>query len=185
MGIASRRGRSVPALAPSSTLSLAHTVPALSGMSTSSPSITSSEFVELATTTECTYSSSPIRHTQHNKGVHLHEHNPRQDDEVLPYPRFGKGNPPPEIWVARRRNIMNECTDDLSDVAAFDYYHGRTRETKVSKQHEEADRGLKRRVSFDLGRNVVFEAPKFEELAIPARPIRALGERRSLKLKVR
>ncbi|KAK3176271.1 hypothetical protein OEA41_007594 [Lepraria neglecta] len=51
--------------------------------------------------------------------------------------------------------------------------------------HKEADRGLKRRVSFDLGRNVPFEAPKSEELAIPTRPIRALGKRPSLKLKVK
>ena len=80
---------------------------------------------------------------------------------------------------------MNATDDDLFDVTAFNYYHGGARGTKVSKQHKEADRGLKRRVSFDLGRKVAFEAPKFNELAIPTRPIRALGKPPSLKLKVK
>ena len=140
--------------------------------------------MELATAQWCTSSDCPIGHIQHNKGTYLHDDNPPPDD--LSYPKFGQGNPPPSIWAARSRIINDECTDDdLYDVAAFNYYHGHSWETKVPKQQKQAGQGLKCRVEFDLGRNVAFEAPEFEELAVPTRRIRALGKRPTLKLRVR
>ena len=140
--------------------------------------------MELATAKWCTSSDCPIGHIQHNKGIYLHDDNPPPDD--LRYPKFGQGNPPPSIWAARARVIDDECTDDdLADVAAFNYYHGRSQGIRVLKQHKQAGQGPKCQVSFDLGRNVAFEAPEFEELAVPTRRIRGLGKRPILKLRVR
>ncbi|KAL2043534.1 hypothetical protein N7G274_003841 [Stereocaulon virgatum] len=140
--------------------------------------------MELATAKWCTSSDCPIGHIQHNKGIYLHDDNPPPDD--LQYPKFGQGNPPPSIWAARRRIIDDECTDDdLAVVAAFNYYHGHAQKIRVSKQYKRAGQGLKRQVSFDLGRNVAFEAPEFEELAVSTTRIRARGKRPILKLRLR
>ncbi|KAK3176270.1 hypothetical protein OEA41_007593 [Lepraria neglecta] len=145
-----------------------------------------------AASTPCISPRCPVK-VPHNTGVYLRNGLPNTPSPA--HPKFGFSNPPLNVWEAHRRITSGEGTDeDRMLLEGFGQFHGCREEAvramylreRPASQLAPRD-SLRHRVSYtpvETERAFTIEAggDMFQNLAIGARPIRAIGTRPSERL---